>query len=781
MMRVIESLIQSIRDAAIFNSEVQVAPSCILWPDGDRQWETSISQLLEELSELFILGEYDPVNRTGPAIWMRCVLAAKIDEVVLPQGYTPIFYLPGVSRQDLRAVETCPDYLKPIAELQYRGIIWSQLNAKDWTILAFLKSDQGGLGLDVAQDSDTKNAMLAAIDFLLDEDVEKLKEKHLDKEYFNTLVTGGDPVRDFLQWLDQGDTYRKKRSENEWKAFVEICKSQLGFNPQKEGFLTGAAKLASREGPWLTIWKRFCEAPKRYSNIPVRLRQCIMPAIGLFSDEKTHGSWPQWNDDQENLLRRELQNLEKLPSHEARKRIIELETKNGKRRSLVWAELGEAPLAFSLEHCARIARSTQNSLAAGSIDDLLAGYCDFGWQTDDAMLFALSYGSKTEDFEAIKTAIRSLYIPWAEECAQYFQKKVDQSGYPGGSAKDETLSKYNEGECVLFIDGLRFDVAKRLIDRLTRKGCEVEEKPVWAALPSVTATGKPAVSPVKDKIHGEDIDADFEPVVAESGKSLKGGYHLKKLMIDSGWEFLDSGSSGQGKEHAWSEICSLDHEGHNKGWKLAKHIDEMLDEIEERIIKLFATGWKSICIVTDHGWLLVPGGLPKIEMPSVLTINKWGRCAVLKAGAKSETRQYPWYWNPNQYFVLADGISCFYKGNEYAHGGLSLQECLLLELRVTFDAFKKTIEFKEIVWKGFRCAVSVEGELSGIKVDIRKQPGDPSSSVILSKKMLDNDGKASLLVENEELENCEAFIVLINENDELVTQVTTVIGGGNND
>jgi len=54
-------------------------------------------------------------------------------------------------------------------ELQYRGTIWSQLNAKDWTILAFLKSDQGGLGLDVAQDNDTRKAMQLALYRLMDE------------------------------------------------------------------------------------------------------------------------------------------------------------------------------------------------------------------------------------------------------------------------------------------------------------------------------------------------------------------------------------------------------------------------------------------------------------------------------------------------------------------------------------------------------------------------------------------------------------------------------------
>ena len=138
----------------------------------------------------------------SPAIWLRCVLTNRAEDVSLPKGQTPIFYLPGVSRQDLRAVENCPDHLKPLAELQYRGVIWSQSNAKDWTILAYLKSDQGGLGLDVAQDNDAKNAMQLALYRLLDENVSLLKGKRLDKDYFNTLLTGGDPIRDLLQWLN---------------------------------------------------------------------------------------------------------------------------------------------------------------------------------------------------------------------------------------------------------------------------------------------------------------------------------------------------------------------------------------------------------------------------------------------------------------------------------------------------------------------------------------------------------------------------------------------------
>ena len=112
-MLIIEHLIKSIRDAATFNPEVQTAPACILWPDHGRQWEAVIPRLQEELPELFILGDYSPEKRTGPAIWLRCVVARKIDDMKLPADRPPIIYLPGISRQDLRAVESCPDHLKP--------------------------------------------------------------------------------------------------------------------------------------------------------------------------------------------------------------------------------------------------------------------------------------------------------------------------------------------------------------------------------------------------------------------------------------------------------------------------------------------------------------------------------------------------------------------------------------------------------------------------------------------------------------------------------------------
>ena len=771
-MKVLEQLLKAVRNAATFNPEVQVAPACILWPDRDRQWEAALPVLQAELPELLILGDFAPDKRTGPAIWLRCVLAGQAPDVPLPPDRTPIFYLPGVSRQDLRAIESCPDHLKPLAELQYRGVIWSQINAKDWTILAFLKSDQSGLGLDVAQDNETKNAMQLALSRLLDEDVSLLAGKRLNRDYFNTLLTGGDPIRDLLQWLDQGEAFQASRGENEWQAFVEVCTSQLGFNPRNDGLLAGAVRLANHEGPWHGVWERYCEAPKRYPNIPAQIRKCRPPSDTLFwhMADGSFDGWPQWNEDQEKSLHRDLMALAKVPAHVARTKIRDLEKQHGHRRSLVWAELGDAPLACALGYLAFIAANTENGLAAGSLDDLVAGYRAQGWQVDDAVMRALAQVDRPADLAAVTTAIRSAYLPWVEESARYLQKIWELQ--PG-----ETQAQ-TEATCLVFVDGLRFDCAKRLAAALEEAGCAVEESVRWAALPSVTGTGKPAVAPLPvkpDQVGEEPAGYNFELVTA---------YHLRKVIEENGYTVPEKNigtcPTPAAAGRLWMEFGDIDHEGHDRGWKLAKHLDALLAEIRNRITELLAAGWTSVRIVTDHGWLLVPGGLPKIDLPSVLVDSKWGRCASLKPGASCGQRLYPWHWNPNLCFALADGVSCFKKGEEYSHGGLSLQECLTLHLTVSVGASAKaaTVEFTDVVWKGLRCTVAVDGDFSGLSVDVRRQAGNASSSVVVGIKALKSNGTASVVVEDEDMEGQEAVVVLIDAKGTLITQADTVIGGG---
>jgi hypothetical protein len=75
----------------------------------------------------------NPAACQGPALWLKCMIARTLPEANWPEDAVPVICLPGVSRQELRAVDTCPKPLQPLAELQYRGVFWSQHNGKDWT------------------------------------------------------------------------------------------------------------------------------------------------------------------------------------------------------------------------------------------------------------------------------------------------------------------------------------------------------------------------------------------------------------------------------------------------------------------------------------------------------------------------------------------------------------------------------------------------------------------------------------------------------------------------
>src|SRR2546423_5396909 len=105
---VLEAILASLQAAGDYNQNDHVAPAAILWTDKDRQWEPLLPRLRQVLPQLVTLGAYDPAKRTGPAIWLKCMLARALPEAHWPADVVPILYLPDISRQELRAVEESP-------------------------------------------------------------------------------------------------------------------------------------------------------------------------------------------------------------------------------------------------------------------------------------------------------------------------------------------------------------------------------------------------------------------------------------------------------------------------------------------------------------------------------------------------------------------------------------------------------------------------------------------------------------------------------------------------
>jgi len=137
---VFDALVASLQAAAQYDRNDQAAPAVVLWTDRDGQWRPLLPRLRLALPQLLTLGDYDPAAKTGPAIWLRPMIARSLLDVDWSDDTIPILYLPGVSRHHLRAVEDCPRALQPLAELQYRGVFWTQNNTNDWTVTAFLTS-----------------------------------------------------------------------------------------------------------------------------------------------------------------------------------------------------------------------------------------------------------------------------------------------------------------------------------------------------------------------------------------------------------------------------------------------------------------------------------------------------------------------------------------------------------------------------------------------------------------------------------------------------------------
>jgi hypothetical protein len=322
-----------------------------------------------------------------------------LPEANWPEKTIPILYLPDVSRQELRAVAECPPALMPLAELQYRGAFWSQVNHKDWTVLAFLQSADGGLGLDVARDTATLEAMKTALVKLVATDIQDLTGHRLEASDFHALLSP-DPVREILAWMNDPKAAQAKLTAQQWEAFCHSCKDKFGFHPMKDGPLRAAEMMGLRQGNWGQVWDRFREAPKRYPNLPGWLRKAKPQDDDLFLKESDE-VWPQSNEIHETALRNVLKGCAGKTAQVVIERIKEMEAVHGKRRSWVWAELDLAPLAVALKHLTTMAETCGKPVAGGALDDLVAAYINGGWCADAAVVDALGVVEKKDDIEAV--------------------------------------------------------------------------------------------------------------------------------------------------------------------------------------------------------------------------------------------------------------------------------------------------------------------------------------------------------------------------------------------
>lgn len=754
---------------ALRTPEGTAEPVALLWTDADRQWVGLMARLQTALPQVFTLGPYKPTERTGPAVWLRCVVDRALPEVHVPDGVVPILYLPGVPRQALRAGEECPRELQPLVELLYRGRPWHQRNGRDWTVDAFLVSEDG-LGLDVAQDARTREAALRSLALLAETPLDGLRGHRLEADDFDRLAVS-DPTRDLLRWMGIGDAFRTTEGAARWKAFCGVCTSEFKLDPDKKSPGDAASALVEGSGKWASVWQRFKEAPKLYPGVAQLLRELPGQLRLGFDPERS----PRNNDEAEQKLRKDLEAVAQLPHAGALAKVLALETEHGRRRDWVWAQLGESPLAVALEPLARVAAAASTTLGGATIDAAISGYAADGWRCDRAALEAMSSVKAPADIALVGNAVRALYLPWLDASARHFQSLVQ--GAESSARAMVTGAEHEKDSCLLFADGLRYDVAGMLRDRLEAKGLRARLGHRMAPLPTVTATAKPFATIVHERLQGGADVADFNPRFKDSTQAGT-AQRLRDEMASLGLDILGD-EIRPAKPQAtggWVETGRLDELGHKLGARLTTHLDAELETLVDQVMGLLDNGWTRIRVVTDHGWLLVPGGLPKIALPAHLATTKWSRCATVSSGSSPNVPVNSWHWNTLVRIASPPGAGSFSANTEYSHGGVSLQECVVPELVVERGAGATTANVATISWRGMRCRVTVTTNDPSVRVDLRLNWKQAATGIADSVKVVGPSGEASLLVGDDSHEGASATLVVLDTADNVLARMATTVG-----
>lgn len=747
-------------------------PAALLWTDADGHWKPLLPALMRALPELYVLGPYAPEERQGPVIWLKCIVERTLPGVSPVPELTPILYLPNISRQDLRAGGDFlaeKRHLMPLVELQYRGTVWHQRNGRDWTVEAFLTSEDT-LGLDVARDQRTRDAMLRALPLLAVEPLAALRGRRLEADDFDRLAIG-DPIRDLLTWMNEAEAFEGRCDAARWTTFRDICVREFGFDPNQDGIQAAADALMYGGGKWNEVWLRFCDAPRLYPRVSAVLRQARPK--DLFVDRSRQ---PGWNDEQEDKLRAALEAAVDLPHAQACDRVAALDEEHKERRGWVWAQIGESPYAVALEPLGRLARAAKRPLGGATAEALIADYVSEGWRCDRAAIEALSSLKPGNENSLVTKVARALYEPWLDRSARRFQELL--SAYDADPAKLASGVSADRETCVLFADGLRFDLGMMLLERLEARGLKARMAHRVAPIPTVTATAKPLASPAHGACSGSSDAEGFYPLITESGKAAN-AQRLRDAMARQGVEVLepDEARMAIGAEAgAWAEIGKIDSLGHSLGNSLIRQLESELETIADRIEGLLSAGWGAVRVVTDHGWLLLPGGLPRVDLPPYLVATKWVRCAVVQGSSTPSVPTYPWYWNPLLRIASPPGIGAFVANTEYAHGGVSLQECVIPDLVIERGEAAAAASITEISWRGMRCRVTVETNVAGLKVDLRLNWRQAKTSIVAAPKELSSTGEASLAVSDDRHEGAAASVVVFDQTGQVLDYKSTTVG-----
>lgn len=408
----------------------------------------------------------------------------------------------------------------------------------------------------------------------------------------------------------------------------------------------------------------------------------------------------------------------------------------GQRIRSVWAGKGESQAQWSLlraalqlgEACGDYER--QLTQHARSMDDLVDFYLNSLREVDrlhrEFEQQIIDYFDEQVLIEAVIEKARNIYRKLAAKVHDIFIRHFEKEGYPtlGRLSNVDVFDKVvapkikESGRRVAFflVDALRYELGVALQKQLADDG-QVEFVAAFAQLPTATKIGMASLLPQAGKqLFLKRQSTDLIPEM--DGMALTNvNKRMQVLQQRYGQRFQEMSLSEFRKSKAELpetvdllviRSTEIDSQMENDPESALGTIQQTLKSIRVAIAKLEKKGFQEVVIATDHGFFLnlqsSPGDV--CQKPPGNWINVHNRLLLGEGSGDSANFILP----TEQAGIRGDftqiagprGLVTYRSGEQYFHGGVSLQECLVPVISLRFIKNKEDFESHPEVLLSYR-------------------------------------------------------------------------------
>lgn len=283
----------------------------------------------------------------------------------------------------------------------------------------------------------------------------------------------------------------------------------------------------------------------------------------------------------------------------------------------------------------------------------------------------------------------------------------------------------NEKFAILYIDALRYELAKEVIEELDKNqaGEQRELSARIASIPTVTSIGMSALLP-----RGEDRQIDYADdweITVNDSKNLKDKSNRKDWLSGTNPdieffnldEFLSTTlDSLKANDQLVIFDTTLDALGENAKQLSWNAFSSLLQSLIKGVHKLLDLGINEIHIVTDHGFILLDelGEHEKVKVKNKNALAIKPRYVVGKNLGSTDQLAYRLSKSEDLEVWFPRGIGCFKTPGPYSyvHGGLSLQELIIPQLKITRQEIGQIVEI----------SVDLPSEINNARFTVEIQP-----------------------------------------------------------